>query len=132
MIRIIVSIALIGHGIGHVIGVSAAWTSVKMGFSDHPWSLSSNVNVNTAIGRIFGVVWLAALIAIVAAGMGLLLRMEWWTTWAIIGSIISIVALVIWWRAFPTGSDISALIFNVIILVALLGPWANRVIEIVK
>ncbi|MFC1936050.1 hypothetical protein ACFLYP_00125 [Chloroflexota bacterium] len=129
MFRIIFSIALIAHGIGHVIGVSAAWTPVKMGFSNHPWIFSKGVNITSGIGRNFGVVWLAALIFSIAAGVALILRLEGWTALAILGACISSVALFIWWRAFPSGSNVSALVFNLLILAALLGPWSSKAVE---
>lgn len=132
MFRIILGIALLAHGIGHVIGVSAAWTPVKMGFSDQPWLFSSGVNITTSIGRVFGVVWLAALVINIMAGAGLLLRLEWWVPMAILGALISSAALVIWWQAFPSGSNISALVFNILLIAGLLGPWADRVIAALR
>ena len=129
MLRIICSIALIAHGIGHIIGVSAAWTPVKMGFSGHPWIFSSGVNISSGIGRIFGIVWLVAMIVSIASGVGLLLRFDWWVTMAIVGALISTGVLIIWFRAFPSGSDVSALAFDFLILAALLGPWSNKILE---
>jgi hypothetical protein len=129
MFRIIVSIMLIAHGIGHIIGISAAWTPVKMGFSDHPWIFSNGVNITSGIGRAFGIVWLTALIISIMAGFGLLFRMDWWTSLAIVGAIISAIALVIWFPAFPSGSNISALVLDLLIIAVLMGPWSNKVIE---
>jgi hypothetical protein len=129
MFRIIASIALIAHGIGHLIGVSAAWTPVKMGFSDHPWIFSSGVNISSEIGRVFGVVWLAAMLISIAAGVGLLLRLDWWVSLAIIGACVSAAAVMIWFRAFPSGSNFFALGFDLLTLGALLGPWSDKVID---
>ena len=132
MLRILFSIALIAHGIGHVIGISAAWTPVKMGFSRQPWLFSRGVNVDSGIGRAFGIVWLAALVISVLAGVGLLLRLDWWITAAIVGALVSSFALIVWWRAFPSGANTSALIFNLLVLAALLGPWVNRVHAVLR
>ena len=132
MVRIIVSIALIVHGIGHVIGVSASWTSVKMGFSENSWIFSTGVNIESGIGRAFGVVWLIAMIFSIAAGFGLFFHQDWWITLALAGAIVSIVAVGIWFRAFPSGSNISALLFDIVILVAILGPWSEKIFRILK
>jgi hypothetical protein len=132
MFRIICGFALIFHGVGHLIGVFASWTPFKMGFSDQHWIISNGVSVSSVIGRVFGVVWLAAMVLSIAAGVGLLFRMEWWLPMAIWGSIFSAVAIVVWFRAFPSGSDVSALVFDIFVLVALLGPWSGRVAEFLQ
>ena len=132
MFTIIVSIMLIAHGIGHIIGVSGAWTPVKMGFSDHSWIFSNGVNITSGIGQAFGVVWLATLIISTMAGFGLLFHLDWWTSLAIIGAFISAVAIVIWFHAFPTGSNSSALVFDLLIIAALFGPWSNKVVEFLQ
>jgi len=129
MLRIICSIAIIAHGIGHLIGVSAAWTPVRMGFSDQPWIFSNEVNISSGVGRLFGIVWLAAMIIIIASGIGLLLQLDGWVTLASTGAFISMIALIVWFRAFPSGSNISALVFDLFIMAALLGPWSGRVLN---
>jgi hypothetical protein len=49
---------------------------------------------------------------------------DWWRNWAVISAILSIVGLIIFW-ANPAGSGaISALVFNILILAALLlAKW---------
>jgi hypothetical protein len=39
MLRIIVSLAFIGHGLGHVTGFLSARTRSPAGFTDAPWIL---------------------------------------------------------------------------------------------
>jgi hypothetical protein len=127
MLRILFSLAFLGHGIGHVIGFSAAWTKVKMGFSNQSWIFSAGINIESGLGRFLSIFWLAALITSVAAGVGLYLRLDWWIPVAIISSVLSIIAVLPWWPAFPSGSYMGAMGFNLLVLVALLGPWADRI-----
>ena len=132
MLKLIASLALIFHGIGHIIGVSAAWTPIKMGFSDRPWIFSAGINIESGLGRIFGLVWLIATLASIIAGFGLYFRQDWWLTLTIVGTIVSLVAVITWFRAFPSGANMSALVFDVIILVGLFGPWSEKIIQALK
>ena len=98
VIRYVIVLALLAHGIGHVMGFLAAWTKLPMGFVDRSWVLGGDVKIQTAIGRAFGLIWLVALVGFIGAGLGLLLRQEWWSALATAGSVISIVAIVPWWN----------------------------------
>jgi hypothetical protein len=132
MTRLVISFAIIAHGIGHLIGVSAAWTPIKMGFSDHSWIFSTGVNISSGIGRAFGFVWLITMVITITSGLGLLLRLDWWIPLAIVSALLSIFALITWFKAFPSSSDIAALLFDVIVLTGLLGPWSEKIIQILR
>ena len=135
MIRIIVAITLIGHGIGHVVGFLAPWTNSKLGFPEFAfnqstWLLPGEVVMISTIGKIFGVIWLLSMGAFFAAAIGLLEKQEWWTTIAIIASILSMIAVVPWWNSFTPGimSKRSAVLVDILVLIALWGPWKDEII----
>jgi uncharacterized membrane protein YfcA len=106
ILRYIVALVLIAHGFGHAMSFSAAWTSVKMGVSDAPWILPGDSTMDSAVGHAFGLLWLVATIATVAAALGLLFRQDWWAAAAASAAVISLVAAVPWW----CGSVLGALI----------------------
>jgi hypothetical protein len=129
MFKLIATLALLGHGIGHLIGVSAAWTPIKMGFTDQPWIFSPGININSGLGRVFGLVWLLAMLTTIGAGFGLYFRQEWWLSLTIGSALISLLAVIAWFRAFPSGANMGALGFDILILIGLLGPWSERIIQ---
>ena len=70
--RMIVALAFLGHGLVHVTGFLVAWTWVPVGFTDAPWVLPGEVKMQSAIGHLFGLLWLVAMVTLVCAGLGLL------------------------------------------------------------
>ena len=130
-IKYIVVLVLLGHGAGHVMGFLAAWTKLPMGFVDRSWVFGGDVKIQTAIGRAFGLVWLVALVGFIGAGLGLLLRQEWWSALAIASSVTSIVAVVPWWNAVTPSARSWSLLVDVAVLVALLGPWRAQIAGVI-
>ena len=72
------------------------------------------------------------MIITITTGFGLLLRLDWWIPLVIVSAFLSIFALITWFTAFPYGSDMGALLFDVIILAGLLGPWSGKIIQILR
>lgn len=129
MVLYVIAIVLLMHGIGHIMPFLAAWTSQKVGFSDASWLFSSGVGVSSPIGQTFGLLSLLALFGFCAAVLGLLTHQQWWPAMAIAAAVVSIVAIIPWLSTWPLGSAIGALLVDVAILVALLPPWADRLIH---
>ncbi len=128
MLKIINGLALIAHGIGHIMGFMASWTTVPMGFSHDPWVLSSNVTLESVIGRIFGLVWLVAMLGSMIAGYGLLSGQAWWRTLAIVSAVVSLAVIVPWWNTVNVGPKWGAL-FDVAVLVVLLTPLSEQLTQ---
>jgi hypothetical protein len=131
VVRIVIAIILAGHGIGHIMGFIETWTSwqpfSEPSFNDSPWIFSDGLFIKSAVGKIFGLFWLAAMLGFFAAAIGLIANQSWWSTAAVIASILSMLAVVPWWNTFTPGimSKKSAGVLDVFILVALLGPWKD-------
>jgi hypothetical protein len=132
IIRIIVIAAVVMHGIGHLIGFLGAWTSVPVGTTDAPWLFGGEVVLSSTIGRIFGLIGLAALVSLVAGGFGLATGQAWWPTVLVVGAVVSLAAIVPWWRAVPSGAQFGGVLADVIILVALLPGWKEQVIAFLQ
>ena len=127
VIKYVVVLVLLAHGVGHVMGFLAAWTKLPMGFVDRPWVFGGDVKIQTAIGRVFGLVWLVALVGFVGAGIGLLFQREWWSTLAIASSVVSILVIVPWWNTVTPSARLWPLLVDVLVLAALLGPWRDQI-----
>jgi hypothetical protein len=67
------------------------------------------------------------MIVFLAAAIGLIANQSWWSTVAIIASILSLLVVIPWWNTITPGimSKKSAVVVDIIILVALLGPWKD-------
>jgi hypothetical protein len=121
MFRFFLALPLIGHGLAHVSGFIATWTNNDAGFAPRPWIFSNGVTLGSPLGKVFGLLWLAAAAALAGSGAGLILQETWWVTLAVLGSILSLLVIVPWWNSVPPGAKIGAA-FDVILLVVLLTP----------
>jgi len=113
------------HGVGHISGVLSAWTPVNTGFSDRPWIFSKGVTVKSPLGRLWGLIWLAALGCLVAAGLGLAFGQAWWPMLLLVGAVVSLVAIVPWWNTVVPGAR-AGVLFDLFILVGLL-LWKDQI-----
>lgn len=124
MLRVVLAVALIAHGLGHISGFLAAWTRADVGFKDGPWLFSPGVKVKSGIGRLFGLIWLLAMIALSGSGVGLILRQAWWPTLALAGSILSLVSIIPWWNVVVPGAKLGAA-FDLLLIIVLATPMKN-------
>jgi hypothetical protein len=127
MLRFAVAFLLIMHGVAHITGLLGAWTSSQE-FSDKHWLFSKGVTMRSAVGRAFSLLWFLALLCLVGAGLGLLFQQAWWSTLAIVGAAISLVAIVPWLTAVPPGAWAGGLL-DVLIIVALISPWRDAIAQ---
>ncbi len=126
ILRIVVAVVLIAHGIGHVLFLGpalriASWAEQSGG----SWLLSSTAGdgVAHAVGAL---VWAAATVLFVASGTGLLLSQEWWRPLAVVGAVVSLIGIFVFWDGILTASAVPALIVDVAVLVGLLvAHWPS-------
>lgn len=130
MLRYVFAVLAIMHGLAHVTGILGTFTSGEQSFRDDPWIFSPAVTALSAAGKAWSFVWLIALLAFLATGLGLLLGQVWWPKLAIAAAAVSALAIVPWLRVVPPGAYAGALLDMVIIL-ALLTPWADRLVAAV-
>jgi hypothetical protein len=120
---------LVLHGLGHVMGFLAAWTSIPMGFVEgKSWLFSSGVPIDSVTGKIFGLFWLVAMVGFVGAGIGILTGEDGWRALALAAAVISLLVILPWWNAVTPGSRVGALLVDVVTLIVVLG-WGNRIAE---
>ncbi len=128
MVRFALGIFLAMHGLAHLSGLLASWTTGRAGFLEQPWLFPGEVTVQTPLGRALSPLWLVAVVGLVAAGVALMTRQPWWPTVAVAAAVFSLVVIVLWWRAAPAGAKVGA-VADLLILAALAFPWKERLLE---
>ena len=121
MVKYLIVIPLIMHGLANLGGAFAPWSKDLKGFKDTPWLFSPGITFKSGMGRAFSLVWLASTICLAAAGIGLLLGQPWWIPLAIAGCICSLVAILPWWKAVVPGAYVGAA-FDLLMLILLASP----------
>jgi hypothetical protein len=121
MLKYVIAIPLIMHGLANLGGVFAPWTKGMQGFKDVPWLFSQTITFKSGVGKAFSLAWLASTICLVAAGVGVLLGQPWWIPLAIAGCICSLAAILPWWKAVVPGAHFGA-VFDVLVSILLLSP----------
>jgi hypothetical protein len=105
LLNILIGIVIIGHGIGHVMGLMSA-----LGFQLTPQHSSNSWLFTRLLGRtasraVMFIIFAAATIFLIAGGLGSngwLLPFDRWAWLTASGSILSIAGLVLFPKAFPT------------------------------
>lgn len=131
MLKFVFALPMIGHGLAHISGFLASWTSIDAGYSPKPWIFSPGITLAGPVGRFFGLLWLAASIVLLSSGFGIIFLQNWWPTFALYGAIISLIVIVPWWNTVPPGAKIGA-VFDVIVLVIVLTPLKEKVIGLIS
>jgi hypothetical protein len=128
MLKLVVVIVLVAHGLGHTMALSSAFRPAG-GFSRRHWTLSDGVAIYTPAGKALALVWLVPLAGFLAGAYGLSTGQEWWRPVLTISSVVSIVAVLPWWRVMPVPSYLGALLVDLLVLAALLTPWGGPLIQ---
>jgi len=128
MIRYLIAFVFLMHGLAHFAGVFAPWSKGRLGFSDRPWIFSKGIRLNGWVGRVFGLVWLAASILLASSAYGIFTSQIWWPSLAIAGSLASLLAILPWWKAVVSGAKAGAF-FDLLIIVLLLSPLKEQLLS---
>lgn len=131
MLKFILAIPLIMHGLANLAGVIAPWTPNLSGFQDMPWLFGGGVKYRSIAGRASGLLWLLSTLMLCGAGVGILMGQTWWTTLAIIGAAASLAVIFLWWKAVPPGARFGAFI-DALLLVALTSPLREQILASIK
>ena len=125
VIRWIIGLAVIAHGIGHVLFMPMLNGAMRLQTDGHSWLLT-NVLGDNPTKTLASVVAAVIGIAFVAVGIGILGQTTWWRNLAIAASAISLALIVVMWNGIPTSSAAMAAAFDVVVLVALLvAHWPS-------
>jgi hypothetical protein len=124
MLKIVIALVLVAHGIGHSIGVAGGWGNNAWGGSGESWALSPVLGRSTAV--LEGVIWLLPAIGFVAAGVALLMGFDAWRVLAVASSVASLVAVALFPLQLPASSMIAAVVVDAAVVVSLtLLQWPS-------
>lgn len=126
MLYIILGVFLILHGAVHLWYVAMARGLISADadtiWNGRSWLLTRRVGDQTTM-TFATIVFSAITLVFAVAGIALVAQQEWFSTWAITGSILSIAAIVCFWDGkpdHPVEKGLLGIILDVAILVALL------------
>ena len=115
-LRIVLAIVVGAHGIGHILFLMPLISNTNWGQAAQSWLLGDG-----GLAKVVGIlIWLVALVGFLAAAFGMFQETDWWQMAAIVSASVSTVGLVLFWTRPSTSPAISALIFNLLVLAALL------------
>jgi hypothetical protein len=128
LLQYLAGIALLGHGLGHTMGPLASYGVEIKGMSDKPsWLLGGNRTMKGKVGKAWSAIWIAAIVPFVISSAGAFMGEPWWREWAIIGSLISIAAILPWWNSVMIGVK-AGFVLDIAILLVLLTSWGEDII----
>jgi hypothetical protein len=127
MVRWVIGLVLVGHGIGHTLGLlPALGLASGAGWTGDSWLLGGSGAV-----RMLGLVlWLMTTVGFVVLGAVYVgwLPLGWWRALAVAVPLLSLAALALFWQGFPSaGPRIGALAVDLAVLAAVLGRgWSPQ------
>jgi hypothetical protein len=123
MLKIMLALILLAHGIGHSLGLLQVFriTTVNPEWHGDSWLLTAPLG--TGIAQAIGVVcWTAAIVGFAAAAAVVVgwLPASWWAPLALGSALASIAGLALFPVAFPPVSSVAALGVDLAVLAAVL------------
>jgi hypothetical protein len=126
VLKVVIALVLLGHGIGHSIGLLQVFkmATINPSFHGDSWILTGVVGTTLTqiVGVVLWVIAMAGFAALAAVVMGWL-PMAWWSPLAIASAVVSLVGIVLFPTAFPPFSTLGALAVDVAVIVAVL--WSH-------
>ena len=123
MVRIVIGLVLLAHGIGHSIGLLGMFkvATVNPAWNGDSWILSGSAGptITQAIGVVLWTVSMVGFAALAGIVFGWLPE-SWWVPLAVVSSIASLAGVLFFPVAFPTFSTIGAVAVDVAVLVAVI------------
>jgi hypothetical protein len=122
MLKIVIALVLVAHGIGHSMGILGAFkvATVNPAWQGDSWILGDLVpSASQTIGT---ALWALALVGFVMLGAIVMgwLPAAWWLPLAIASSVASLLGVLLFPIAFPAFSTLGAVAVDLAVLVATL------------
>jgi len=121
MLKVVVALVLLGHGIGHSMGLLQLFkvATVNPSWNGDSWILTGAVG--TTVTQVVGsVLWITAIVGFAALAASVLgwLPVGWFQPLAIGSAVASLAGLLFFPIAFPPFSTVGALVVDVAVLTA--------------
>jgi hypothetical protein len=121
MVRIVIAVLLLAHGIGHSMGLLQVFkvATINPAWNGDSWLLSGVVGTSgsQAVGVLLWSVAMIGFAVLAAVTMGWL-PTAWWPPVAVVSAIASLVGILVFPVAFPAFSVIGAVVVDLAVLVA--------------
>jgi len=127
--RWVIAIFIAIHGVGHAIWFAGAWVPRTSLVNDRPWILPGEIRITSPTGRLFSLLALVAMIGFLGVAFGLASGSDSWRVRLVASAVISLVAVVPWWRSSPGTTALNATLADVGLIVLALIPFAEKLSE---
>jgi hypothetical protein len=121
MLKIVIALVLLAHGIGHSMGLLQLFkvATVNPQWHGDSWILTGPAGT-TATQVVGGLLWTAAIVGFAALAAAVLgwLPASWFPPLAVCSAVVSLAGILLFPIAFPTFSTLGALVVDVVVLVA--------------
>jgi len=120
--HIIIAIVWIGHGLAHLVGFVVPWKIATM--EDAPYKttlLADAINIGDVGVRVVGILWLAAALAFIVAGVGLIALLPWWRPLTLYTTVFSLALCILGWPESRIGVWVNVIILAFLIIAGRLG-----------
>lgn len=112
LVRWVVGSLLVFHGLIHLLGPVEIWAIADV----EELTGQPVIDLGQSVADVLAGAWLLALIVLVGAGIGVLVRRTWWRVWAVVGVVISQVVIFIWWDDAATGTLPNLIVIAAVVL----------------
>ena len=130
--KYIILALILGHGLAHISGFLASFTSVDVGYhTDNAWIFRGDITLKSDFGKIFGMLWLIVAILFLIAAAGIIFSLSWWTNIALAAAVVSLIVIVPFWNTVPPGAKAGA-VFDLIILILLTTGWREKIVSFIQ
>jgi hypothetical protein len=119
MLQLLFGLAMILHGIGHVLFLANAWGMWKT--ADTRTSMFvTTLHMGQTTEGLLGVLWILPLIGFLAAGWGYTTDAKWWSTVALGVAAFSCILILVWLDGINGSSAMFAFLFNLLVIAVVL------------
>lgn len=114
--RLFLACVVAAHGLGHVLFLVPLLGAANWGQTARSWLLGEGW-LARGVGSF---IWLAVIVGFTAVAIGIFRLSDWWRIVAIGAAAVSTVGLLLFWANPVNSPVVSALVFNLLVLAALL------------
>ena len=122
MVRILIALALLAHGIGHVLFAGNSWGTWRTEPS-RAGLFTKILHAGQTAEGVMGSIWLLPMVGFMVVALGFYVQTGWWQQAALISAGASTILMLLWWGSLNESSALFALLFNLAVIgVILLQP----------
>jgi hypothetical protein len=115
MVRTLIALALLAHGIGHVLFAGNSWGTWRTEPS-RAGLFTKVLHVGQDVEGVMGLIWLVPMIGFMAVAWGLYVQAAWWQQAALISAGTSTILMLLWWGSLNESSAMLALLFDLAVI----------------